>query len=98
MEVRHLNEGEISRRIAKLENWRLNEEGHLRRSYTFPDFRSALAFANLVGEAAESAQHHPDILVGWGKVGITLWTHSVDGLSEKDFHLAAEIESLAREL
>jgi 4a-hydroxytetrahydrobiopterin dehydratase len=49
---------------------------------------------NRVGEVAEEQGHHPDILLGWGKVEITLWTHAVDGLTESDFILAAKIERI----
>jgi hypothetical protein len=65
------------------------------RSYKFPDFKSALAFVNRVGALAEEQGHHPDILLGWGKVEITTWTHAVDGLTESDFILAAKIDQLA---
>jgi 4a-hydroxytetrahydrobiopterin dehydratase len=64
------------------------------RAYKFPDFKSALAFVNQVGDLAEAQGHHPDILLGWGKVEITLWTHAVDGLTESDFILAAKIDQL----
>ena len=69
-------------------------EHHLARSYTFPDFRTALAFVNKVGALAEEQGHHPDILLAWGKVEITIWTHKVDGLTESDFILAAKIDRL----
>jgi 4a-hydroxytetrahydrobiopterin dehydratase len=49
---------------------------------------------NRVGEIAEEQGHHPDILLGWGKVEITTWTHAVDGLTESDFILAAKIDRL----
>jgi 4a-hydroxytetrahydrobiopterin dehydratase len=58
------------------------------------DFVQALAFVNRVGEVAEKEGHHPDIALGWGKAEITTWTHSVDGLTESDFILAAKIEKL----
>jgi 4a-hydroxytetrahydrobiopterin dehydratase len=64
------------------------------RAFKFPDFKSALAFVNRVGGVAEEQGHHPDILLGWGKVEITLWTHAVDGLTESDFILAAKIDQL----
>ncbi len=67
-------------------------EHHLEKEYRFSDFREALAFVNRLGEAAERAGHHPDIFLTWGKVKVTLWTHSVGGLSEKDFALAAEAD------
>jgi len=75
--------------------WNVVNQHHLVRSYKFPDFKSALAFVNRVGALAEEQGHHPDILLGWGKVEITTWTHAVDGLTESDFILAAKIDQLA---
>ena len=66
-------------------------DGKLTAEFTFPDFAQALAFTNTVGGLAEAANHHPDIQLAWGKVGIVVWTHSVGGLSENDFILAARI-------
>lgn len=67
-------------------------DGKLAKDYTFKDFVSALTFTNVVGALAEAENHHPDIHLAWGKVGIVIWTHSVGGLSENDFILAAKIE------
>jgi len=67
---------------------------HLERQLTFPDFKSALRFVNQVGNLAEDQGHHPDITLAWGKVGITIWTHKIDGLTESDFILAAKIDRL----
>jgi 4a-hydroxytetrahydrobiopterin dehydratase len=78
----------------QLPEWTVVNEHHLTRAYKFPDFRSALAFVNKVGELAEEQGHHPDILLGWGKAEITTWTHAVDGLTESDFILAAKIDRL----
>lgn len=78
-------------------HWNVVNEHHIVRSYKFPDFRSALAFANKVGEIAEEQWHHPDILVAWGKVDVTIWTHKVDGLTESDFIVAAKIDQLPRQ-
>lgn len=72
--------------------WVVVNEHHLKRLFKFPDFVSALAFVNKVGEVAEKEGHHPDILLGWGKAEVTTWTHSVDGLTESDFILAAKID------
>lgn len=72
--------------------WRIVDEHHLEQRFAFEDFAGALAFATRVGEVAERAGHHPDLLVRWGEVVITLWTHKIDGLSESDFVLAAKIE------
>jgi 4a-hydroxytetrahydrobiopterin dehydratase len=67
---------------------------HLKRAFSFPDFRAALVFVNRVGELAEEQGHHPDIFLAWGKAEITTWTHKIDGLTESDFILAAKIDQL----
>lgn len=85
---------DFHRMLAEPERWNIVEQHHLSRSYKFPDFKSALTFVNCVGELAEQQGHHPDILLGWGKVEITLWTHAVDGLTESDFILAAKIDEI----
>lgn len=74
--------------------WLLNTNGHLYKQFKFPDFKSALVFTNKVGEVAEAENHHPDILLQWGKVGIALYTHSIGGLSLNDFILAAQIDTV----
>jgi 4a-hydroxytetrahydrobiopterin dehydratase len=75
-------------------DWEVVNEHHLKRMFTFPDFVSALAFVNRVGEVAEKEGHHPDIYLAWGKAEITIWTHKVDGMTESDFILAAKINKL----
>lgn len=74
--------------------WTMPNEHHLEKEYRFKDFREALAFVNRLGEAAEEQGHHPDIFLTWGRVKVTLWTHSVGGLSESDFTLAAKADRL----
>ena len=69
-------------------------DGHLSKSYTFPDFLQALAFVNRVGVLAEAANHHPEIELGWGRVRLELWTHDVDRLTQKDFALATEADKV----
>jgi 4a-hydroxytetrahydrobiopterin dehydratase len=81
--------------LAKLvPGWSVVNEHHITKTFTFPDFKAALAFVNKVGEIAEREGHHPDILLGWGKAEITTWTHKIDGLTESDFILAAKIDRL----
>ena len=65
---------------------------HLRREFTFADFKSAMAFAVAVGELAEREQHHPDLHVAWGRVVVEVWTHKIRGLHENDFILAAKVD------
>ena len=75
-------------------NWQVINGHHLTREFKFPDFRTALDFVNKVGEVAEQQGHHPDLVLKWGSVGITLWTHKIDGLTESDFIMAAKIDQL----
>ena len=74
--------------------WRLVEGHHLCRSYRFEGFQPGLDFVNRVGALAEQESHHPDILLAWGRVEITLFTHSLNGLTEADFILAAKLDIL----
>ncbi len=82
--------------LKQLKGWKVIEEHHLEKNYDFSDFVSALAFVQRVGDVAEEQGHHPDILLRWGKVRITTWTHKIDGLTESDFILAAKIDELPR--
>ena len=80
--------------LGKVEGWGHREHRSISRTFAFPDFAGALDFANRVGAVAEAEGHHPDLLVAWGRVEVTIWTHKVDGLTESDFILAAKIDRL----
>ncbi len=75
-------------------DWRVVDEHHLEKTYSFPDFRTALDFTNAVGELAEEVNHHPEIYLTWGKVKIELYTHKIGGLHEADFVWAARADRL----
>ncbi len=85
---------ELRNLYGQLEGWILVNEHHLEKEYLFKDFREALAFVNRLGEVAEQEGHHPDLFLTWGKAKVTLWTHTVGGLSENDFILAAKADSV----
>ena len=86
---------EISRYQEQLaSDWQVVDVHHLLKDYNFENFVEALAFTNKVGEVAEAEGHHPDIYLAWGKVGIKIWTHKIDGLSVSDFILAAKIDRI----
>ena len=79
--------------LAQLdEGWEIVDEHHLQKTYTFANFRQALAFTNRVGELAELEGHHPDIHLAWGRVRLVIWTHKIDGLTESDFILSAKVD------
>ena len=87
---------EIAALLAQLGGgWHVVEEHHLEKEYGFKDFAEALAFTNRVGAIAEEQGHHPDIYLAWGKAGVKIWTHKIDGLTESDFVLAAKVEEMS---
>jgi len=87
---------QISELLAQLAGgWDVVDNHHLTKTVKFKNFVSALEFTNKVGAIAEAEGHHPDILLRWGSVEITIWTHKIDGLTESDFILAAKIDALS---
>ena len=78
------------------EDWKVIESHHLKRTFSFPNFVSALSFTNKVGEIAELEGHHPDIYLSWGVVSITIYTHKIEGLTESDFILASKYDTIER--
>jgi len=89
-----LSDAEIDERLSGSEWTREGDE--IVRELKFDDFAAAMAFVNRVAEAAEDANHHPDILVhGWNKVRLSLATHSEGGLTAADFDMAGRIDGLA---
>ena len=76
---------------AELSAWRY-EDGHLRRDINTANWLASMAVANRVSDLAEAADHHPDLLIAWGRVQIRLATHDAGGITDKDFALASAIE------
>ena len=81
---------DLLRQLAN--DWRAIDDHRLHKEFRLKNFAEALAFTNRVGAIAEGQNHHPDIYLAWGKVGITIWTHKIDGLTESDFVFAAKCE------
>jgi len=91
-----LSDSEVEQRLAGVPDWRMGEGRTIVRELKCANFADAMTFVNRVAEAAEIANHHPDILVHeWNKVRLTLSTHSQGGLTDADFQLAAQIDRLA---
>ena len=86
---------ELQPLIEQVPGWRVVDEHHLEKEYSFSDFQIALDFVNRAGSIAEEQGHHPDIYLSWGKAGVKIWTHKIDGLTESDFILAAKIDEVA---
>lgn len=86
---------EIKNRLTGLAGWQLADNA-IRKQFKFNDFMSAVAFVNRVANAAEAADHHPDIVINYTRVTMSLSTHSAGGITEKDFDLAQKIELAAK--
>jgi 4a-hydroxytetrahydrobiopterin dehydratase len=81
---------------AHPEGW--NEvRGALQRGYRFHDFKEALAFVNRLADAAEAADHHPDILISWNTVTVRWWTHVKRAITDRDAEMARRTDELAGE-
>jgi len=87
-----LSPEEARTRLAGLKGWELQGDA-IRRRYQFKDFKESMAFVNRVAELAERADHHPDILIEYNKVTLTLSSHDAGGLTERDFALARSIDA-----
>jgi 4a-hydroxytetrahydrobiopterin dehydratase len=87
-----LNASAVSRRLAGLKGWK-QVEHTIQKQYTFPDFKAAMFFVNVVAGLAENAGHHPDITVTYNRVTLSLSTHDAGGITAKDFDLASRIEA-----
>jgi 4a-hydroxytetrahydrobiopterin dehydratase len=88
-----LTEDEIARRLEGLPGWE-RRGASISRVVTRADFAGAMLFVGAVAFLAEEANHHPDILIQWNRVVLTLSTHSAGGLTAADFDLAARISAL----
>jgi len=95
-----LNAIEIQNDLGKVKGWVLEDQDRkISKTFNFLNFSDALIFINTVGEIAEDEAHHPDILLfNYNKVKISLSTHSVGGLTENDFIVAAKIELKVKSL
>ena len=78
------------------DGWEVVDNHHLQKTLRFKNFAEALQFVNRAGALAEEQNHHPDLLLAWGKVTITVWTHKIDGLTESDFIFAAKCDRVSQ--
>ncbi len=92
-----LTDEQIQAELAKRPDWSQSSET-ITRTYQFEDFVQSMRFVDQVAEAAEADQHHPDILIRYNKVTLTLSTHDAGGITGKDFALARKADDFAGQL
>ena len=94
-EVPALGEDEARKLITEIPGWTLEQGGtSIRRDFRFRNFAAAMRFAWQVGQLSEAEGHHPDLSIGWGYCSVVFRTHSIHGLQENDFIMAAKVNRL----
>jgi 4a-hydroxytetrahydrobiopterin dehydratase len=88
-----LTEAQVAAYLPLVPEWERDGDT-IRRRYKFEDFRAAIAFVNSLVEVAEAEDHHPDITISYSRVTLELSTHSIGGLSDNDFIMAAKLDRL----
>ena len=93
--MKKMSEAEIKAALAETPEWSGVGET-IQKTFQFADFMESMRFVNRVAEAAERGQHHPDILIRYNKVTLTLATHDAGGITQKDFDLALAVDGLVK--
>jgi 4a-hydroxytetrahydrobiopterin dehydratase len=92
-----LSEADLAAGMRQLPEWELQFHAQiprLVRTFTFPDFATAMVFTNALGDVAEAQGHHPALLTEWGSVTVSWWTHKIKGLYFNDLIMAAKTDRL----
>ncbi len=89
-----LSDAEIGQLLHQLPGWKQNGKA-IERSFQFENFARAMEFVNHIAEAAEAVNHHPDILISYNRVTLTLVSHDSGGVTQRDIKMAGRINGLA---
>ena len=92
-----LTDAQIHESMPQISGWQVTEvngEKRLERAFKFKNFAEALAFTDRIGAVAEQEDHHPLLITEWGKVTVNWWTHTIHGLHQNDFIMAAKTDQL----
>ena len=80
--------------LEQVAGWRVEEGKRLKKTFRFKNFVAAVDFVNALTPVVEDEGHHPNLSVRWGAVGVTVWTHAIDALTDNDFILAAKLDRI----
>jgi 4a-hydroxytetrahydrobiopterin dehydratase len=89
-----LTDAEIQQQLSSLQGWQKNGTA-IQRVFRFPDFKAAMQFVNRVADAAEKANHHPDIDIRYNTVTMSLVSHDSGGVTQRDVRMAGVIDKIA---
>ncbi len=93
-----LTPDQIDAWLKEIDAWEISHNGKktvLEKIFDFSNFSEGINFAAEIAKLANKEDHHPELLISWGKVRVHWWTHTVDGLSENDFILAAKLDQIS---
>jgi 4a-hydroxytetrahydrobiopterin dehydratase len=90
------SDADLKTALAELPDWKQQGKA-LQKQFDLKGFKAAMAFAGTVGELADRADHHPDILIQFSKVTLTLSSHDAGGITDRDVRLARQIEAAAKD-
>ncbi len=93
-DLKKFTDAEITQALKDVPEWS-EQGGAIQRTYQFSDFVAAMRFVDEVARLAEAQQHHPDILIRYNKVTLTVNTHDANGITAKDFTLARNADAVA---
>ncbi len=88
-----LNEEQIAQELETHSEW-VELNAQIQRTFEFPDFEASMKFVNDIAKYAQQAQHHPDILIRYNKVTLSVSTHDASGITHKDFDLATKADAM----
>ena len=93
-----VSDDEASLLIKEIEGWDVIDEGvkKLKKEFSFSNYRDSVDFSNKVADMAEQEDHHPQIILEWGKVTVIWWSHKIKGLHKNDFICAAKTNNISK--
>ena len=91
-----LTDTEITNLISEINDWDLIQEPvkQIKKIFSFPDYQSGVNFLNAVATMADQEDHHPELVLEWGKVTVIWWSHKIKGLHKNDFICASKTDNL----
>ena len=96
-----LSKLEADKLLSQLSDWQIVDVDNIRQlqgCFVFSNYVDTVKFANLIAELAEQVDHHPCLVIEWGKLSVSWWTHRVQGLHFNDFVMAAKTQQLYENL
>ena len=92
--MNRLSDEQVKEELEKIGDWMFTEDGEISRQYRFNNFVKAIEFVNKVAELAEELGHHPDIVINYNRVTLSVITHDAGGITELDIELAKRCNGL----